>query len=299
MYPYYPHDLGFIDVQFRDGTWNLFDPDQDSSFYVEIYDADDVLQDTYTLGSTPPIEQISTGKFKVAEIPLTNFAFGVAYYRWYAKKSGVPVQNSPVFEFCFQILETTADTWLCTLADVKEHLRITSDTHDSFLSSLIVRASAFIEDYCHRVFASTEYTEWRTGDGERDLILDNKPVSAIASIEDIRGGVGFSYDVDDEHTYWECELEAGILYLLSDVFPSSPIKAIRIVYTAGYATTPEGVRETAVELVASRWYLRDKQKGGQQSSSFAGQYVVYAPDDLTPMMIKMLAPYRRQMLGSV
>lgn len=294
MYQYYPHDLGFIDVQFRDGTWNLFDPDQDASFYVEVYDADDVLRHTLTLGSTPPIEKISTGKFMVQDIPLTDFEFGVAYYRWYAKQAGTPLNMYPVFEFCFQVLESVADSLLCTLADVKTHLQIESTKHDAWLNKLIVRASAFIAGYCGRVFPSTLHTEYYTGDGTNTLVLDQAPVTAITSIEDAHGNSGVSYAAGDEHVDWELDGGPGILMLLRAVFGTWPPKTWKIVYTAGYATAPEVVIQACIEIVADKFYLKERQKSGVMSETFGGKTVQYRDDDLSPAQKRMLAQFRRR-----
>jgi uncharacterized phiE125 gp8 family phage protein len=297
MYRYYPHEEGYIDIVFRVGP-DAFDPDQDASFYVELYDSGNTLRHTLTLSSDPAIVKIDTGEFKVEGIDLSDFESGVAYYKWYAKVSGAEISTYPVTESCFEVLEAVSDT-LCTLDDVKDHLRISSSDHDAFLTSLLGRVTTFIEGYCHRTFAETTHTEYRTGDGERDMVLRHKPITSITGIEDVYGGAGFNYDGDDEHDYWECDYEAGILYLLQDVFPSSPVQTVKVTYTAGYATVPEDVRQVAVELVASKWYLKERQAEGVQSISFGGEQKTYRRDELTPMQVQALAPYRHQSMGAV
>lgn len=304
MYKYYPFEVGFIDIQFRDGTWTLFDPDQDATFYVELYDEDDVLQDTLTLSSTPPIEAISTGKFKVQNIPLTGFALGVAYYKWYAKKSGVPLNMYPVLEFCFQVLGTTSGTWLCTLEDLKTHLEITGSDQDAFLSNLVLRATQYIETYCNRKLASREFTEYYSGDGSNSILLPNTPITAVTQIKDDKSGqADFDYDDTDENDAFSFEEWGKLLLTDGDVFHSPgstyPLRNYKIVYTGGYATAPEELRQVCVELAAAKFYLKDKQRQGVASKSVGGQTITYRPDDLSPAQKEVLEAYRTIVTGAV
>lgn len=295
MYQYYPHDLGFLDVQFRDGTWNLYDPDQDVSFYVQVFDTNDTMRGAFLLTSPNPIVRISTGKFKVENIVLDTFAPGVAYYRWYAKKAGTPIDMYPVFEFCFQVLESVTGEMLCTLDAVKAYLNLTTAEHDGFLNGAIVTATRFIESYCRRTFAETVYDEYYDGDGTNRLVLNQMPVQSIGVIQDAYGGTGMSYDDTDEHDYWECYWDEGILELLSDVFLRRPPKTNRVMYTAGYPTVPEDVGLVARELVALE-FKRSSRTGssrlGLMATTLAGQNVQYRAEDLSPLHKKLLAPYR-------
>ena len=308
MYQYYPHDLGFIDVQFRDGTWNLFDPDQDASFWVHVYDADDMVKWIFSLTTDVPIIRISTGKFKVEGIVLDKdpspFAFGVAYYKWYAKKDGVPIEMYPVFEFCFQVLETTTGLWLCTLEDLKTHLEIEGSDQDAFLSNLVLRATSFIETYCNRQLASREFTEHYSGDGTNSIMLPNTPITAITQIKDDKSGqADFDYDDTDENDAFSYESWGKLLLTNGDVFhePSStyPLRNYKIIYTGGYATAPEDLRQVCVELAAAKFYLKDKQRQGIASKSVGGQTITYRPDDLSPAQKEVLEAYRTIVTGAV
>ena len=308
MYQYYPHDLAFIDIQFRDGTWNLYDPDQDASFWVHVYDADDFVKWVFSLTTDVPIVRISTGKFKVEGIVLNNepspFATGVAYYKWYAKKDGVPINMYPVFENCFQVLETTTGLWLCTLEDLKTHLEIEASGQDAFLSNLVLGATKFIETYCNRQFMSREFTEYYSGDGTNSIMLPNTPVTAISQIKDDKSGqADFDYGSGDENEAFSFEDWGKLLLTNGDVFrePGStyPLRNYKIVYTGGYATAPEEVRQVCVELAAAKFYLKDKQRGGVASKSVGGQTITYRPDDLSPAQKEVLEAYRTIVTGAV
>lgn len=304
MYQYYPYELGFIDVQFRDGTWELFDPDQDASFYVELYDADDTKRLTLNLGTTPPIESISTGKFKVADIPLTSFATGVAYYKWYAKVSGVPINMYPVFEYCFQLMPTTSTTWLCTLADLRTYLQIPeADTEqDPHLQNLITRATAFIYSLTRRTILSTDHTEYCSGDGTNTLELNNYPVTAVTLIEDsLSGNADFSFTDSDLNEEFGYEDSGELMLLSGDLFhkPSSayPPRNYKVIYTAGFPTAPEDLRQVCVELAAGKYYPGEKQRLGIATKTFGGETVTYRMDDLSPAQRMVIDLYIRPIIG--
>lgn len=304
MYQYYPHELGFIDVQFRDGTWQLYDPDQDASFYVEVYDQGDTLRGTFHLSSTPPIEQISTGKFKVADIPLTAFGTGVAYYRWYAKVSGTPIEMYPVFEFCFQVMEATTGSWLCTLADLRTYLKIPdADTaQDNHLENLISRATAFVQTLLRRTIVSAEHTVYLSGDGSGSIMLPDYPVTAVALIEDsLSGEAEFSFtDSDLNEEFWfeedgELMLMGG--YVFRSPSGSIPARNYKLTYTAGYSTSPEDLRQVCIELAAAKYYLGEKQKQGIATKTFGGETITYLKDDLSPAQSMILDRYRRPLIS--
>ena len=64
-------------------------------------------------------------------------------------------------------------TILCQLADVKNYSGATDPTTDSAVTQLITNASAFIERFCNRTFATTSYIETRNGNNRRRMMLNN------------------------------------------------------------------------------------------------------------------------------
>ena len=298
LFKYYTTGLGYIDIEFRDQYSALLDPDQDATFYVEVYDGDDALQDTFTLTSSPvAIESIETGRFKVEDFGLTGFAEGTAYYRWYAKVSGVAIPRYPVAENCFSIISGTSGYNLCTRDDLKTYLKILSSSEDAFLDQLILRATAFIENWCRRNFASREHTDYYTGDNTNTLLLDHRPVTAITTIQDVHGEA-YSYGASDEHDYWEVYEDSGLLVLLQDTFPKWQPRTVKIVYTAGFSAIPEDVRQVCIEIAAAKFYLKERQKGGIASTTFGGETVRYTRDDLSAAQKQWLAPYRVPTMGA-
>ncbi|SEJ55960.1 head-tail connector protein [Frateuria terrea] len=158
---------------------------------------------------------------------------------------------------------------LCTLANVKAFLGITSSATDGVLSSLITAISAAIESYCNRTFASAAYTESRNGTGGNRLFLAHGLVTAVASVT-VDGqaipaavGTGTGY-LFDETT----------VYLRGYCFHRG-VQNVTVSYTAGYASVPSDVAQACVELVAAHFAKRDRidksseTLGTQQTISYS------------------------------
>lgn len=75
-----------------------------------------------------------------------------------------------------------AATDLCTLAQAKLWLGLTTNQSDALLALLISSASRAIIGYCNRSFAPAQRSEVRDGTGTQTLMLRNWPVLAIASL---------------------------------------------------------------------------------------------------------------------
>ena len=53
---------------------------------------------------------------------------------------------------------------------------------DHIIEPLVEAASAAIERYCNRVFASTSHSEFRDGDGSSIVMMDNFPITAVSRV---------------------------------------------------------------------------------------------------------------------
>lgn len=72
---------------------------------------------------------------------------------------------------------------LVTLAQVKEYLSIADEDYDQILTSLIDRASGFLNRYCNRNLKTQIYTrESYYGDGGPHLFLDQYPATTISRV---------------------------------------------------------------------------------------------------------------------
>lgn len=73
---------------------------------------------------------------------------------------------------------------LSNISLLKEWLEIPADdtTRDSVLIAMLAAADRAVKEWCHRDFESQAYTQFYSGNGRPDLLLKQRPVSAVASL---------------------------------------------------------------------------------------------------------------------
>lgn len=166
-----------------------------------------------------------------------------------------------------------------TLSEAKAHLRKLTDDEDSLITSYIVAAREWVENYTGYILVSRTITETFSGFGSY-LPLRYRPVTAL-------GDVTYTDSEGDEATY-----EAGVLKTFSypakvyppfgGVFPTLGTDGgITVEYTAGYGAgaVPDDLKH-AMRLLIGHWYMH---RSG------------VAADDVqeVPLAVKSLcAPYR-------
>jgi len=180
---------------------------------------------------------------------------------------------------------------LCQLDDVKEYLGVTDTTTDTVLEDLITRASAFVESYCNRIFASAGYTETRNGGGGQKFFLFNGPVTDVSSVS-VDGAV--VPPSPDPRTYGFV-FDDLMVYIRPGGSPGEFTKGIQnvtVCYAGGYATTPPDVAQACIELVAAKFA---KRKRIDKSSETLGQQQTqaYSLSDMPASVKTALQPYVR------
>lgn len=143
---------------------------------------------------------------------------------------------------------------LTTIEKLKLHigLSLSDGTQDEQLNQFIAQAESIVEGYTHRLFGSAARTEYYRGRGTHELVLDQRPVTSIASIYvDDEGYFGQgTFDsagllvVATDYT-WKSN---GVVFRISNIWPDYnpgaellvPPQApglgnIKVTYTAGYA----------------------------------------------------------------
>lgn len=154
---------------------------------------------------------------------------------------------------------------LITIADLEVYLKSTiSDGNPSISSAtelqwqfIIDAVSKRIENYCNRIFASTEYTEKRDGTGTTDLQLSNYPITALTSITAVNVLDDMTDAIDTDNV--EIEYDEGFLYS-----PYGWTKGrfnYSVVYTAGFEEIPDDLKLTTCEIVSSVQGSAGKQQG--------------------------------------
>jgi hypothetical protein len=182
---------------------------------------------------------------------------------------------------------------LCTLTDVQTYTGISDGPTATIILALIPNASALIETFCNRTFASATYTETRNGGCGQKLYLSQGPVTAVASlivdgvtIPPASGSVGYGYAFDK-----------NILYIRPGAggYPSEFNKGIQnvaVTYTAGYAVTPPDINQACCELIADK--LAKRQRIDKRSETLGTQQTIgFNLSDMPAQVKAVLKQYVR------
>ncbi len=209
---------------------------------------------------------IRTGDFATA---------GTYHARLYLAKTGVEEKLST---FAIVVPDTTL---YCTVDEVKRAFNITVDTEDDEIQRMCANAKAFIDDVCHRTFAtSTAATRYFDG-GDQVLFPDD-----ILTITTLK------VDADCDGTYEDSYTE-GTDYVLEpyNTTPKTTIKIssratrnysnfggkgnkkiVQIVGDFGYqATVPAKVRECALMKACDSYKLQQSGYTGIIGSNEFGE----------------------------
>lgn len=174
---------------------------------------------------------------------------------------------------------------LMTLDTLKAILgvRPTNTAKDTQYTALLDAASAYLEQYCGRKFAKTTYTEYYSGNGQRALVLRQRPVWSITSVHvDHQGyfgtspspfgtstlltaGTDYSLEQDLATVSGQPISRSGLLIRIGTIwaemgrqyFPGKlateigpAFGNIKVVYVAGYETLPYDLQVALSMLVS-------------------------------------------------
>ncbi len=143
---------------------------------------------------------------------------------------------------------------LTTLATVKAELGITGTDDDAYLETLIEQASASIETFCGRSFASASQAQTFRLDRWRErLMLDRTPVASVASV--VLNGTtldGAAVEVESPGAGFLLRVDGNGCSL------GWPAGRVVVTYTAGYASTPADVERCCIDLVKLSYFARGR-----------------------------------------
>jgi hypothetical protein len=137
---------------------------------------------------------------------------------------------------------------IVTIAEVKALGRISTDSQDTLIQSLIDAAESFVEKFCDTSLTSASRTETIDGGGYY-LMPSVKPITAVASVtEDSTLIPSTDYSFEQFGIYHKEELPWR-----------EGKKKYTVVYTGGLATVPAGLK-LAIKQMALRAYLNFEAK---------------------------------------
>ena len=158
---------------------------------------------------------------------------------------------------------------LITLAEYKEAEGLQSAKEDLQINSLITGVSQLVKTYCGNSiidFYSSNKTETFNIDYETYAVqLTESPVVSIVSVE-MRGTYREAYTTltTSAYEYFLDEKTDSIIRTTDGStyknWPRGP-GAVKVVYKAGYASTPEDLKLALVDLIT--YYLKDEHKQRQ------------------------------------
>ena len=142
------------------------------------------------------------------------------------------------------------------LEDAKTFLHILESDEDTIISSMIVSAREFAENYTNRQFEIATF-ELITDCLYSGLIIPKSPVTEISKIEymDI-DGVYQILSTDDYYSY----VEFGAAKIEFNTIPSykDDKRAVKITFIAGYETVPSSIVSYLKVLVSTMYENREE-----------------------------------------
>ena len=161
---------------------------------------------------------------------------------------------------------------LVTLQEYKDFAGLQGVQNDARLNTIIDNVSQLVKTYCGTTiidFASTDKTEFfNIADDHVDrIILAESPLISVSQVQE-RESQADAYvtlitensDSSDKYEYMIDTVTDSIVRTNSTTdipFPRGR-KAVKVVYRAGYSSTPEDLKLACFDLV--KYYLKDERK---------------------------------------
>ena len=165
---------------------------------------------------------------------------------------------------------------LITLQQYKDFAGLTGVTMDARINVIIDSISQLVKNYCGTSIiddyssAKTEYFDILDAKTTR-VMLDEGPIRTVTSVSE-RESQADSYvtlitensDSSGKYEYIVDSMTDSIIRTNEDVDKAFPKgrKAVKVVYTAGYSSTPEDLKLAIFDLV--KYYLKDERKERMQ-----------------------------------
>lgn len=222
---------------------------------IEVYNSAGTLQnagavslqitlDGATLATLTP-DNPAAGKYQVTTYVAAASGLHTAVWTLTGANAGSRVQG-------FYVDSSAGSVGIVSLAEVKNHLKITQNTYDDKLMDLILEASSLCEssEGTGITWRRTVVTaEVHTAGGP--FVVHRRPITSLTSItvDGVAGNVA-DYDFDSD---------TGIVTPYGTTLSSTRARNVSISYVAGGGPIPRAVRGGVLELVR---YLYGIYRGG-------------------------------------
>jgi Phage gp6-like head-tail connector protein len=179
---------------------------------------------------------------------------------------------------------------LTTLAKVKTHLNVLDASQDAILERFINESSYIIEEYIDRKILTRSYTEYQDGRNNNRIILKQWPITAVAEVWSDPSSEFTDSANQIPSTDYRIVQEIEIA-LLTRSFGKGTHN-VKVVYTAGFATTPYPLESACIWLVEYFYDIRSGHRVGTRSKSKNGETVSYM-DAWPSWMVDQLDKWKR------
>lgn len=203
-----------------------------------------ITLDGTTLATLTP-DNPSTGKLQVTTYIAASSGPHVATWVLSGVNAGQQVQN-------FYVESATGAVGIVSLAEVKNHLRITQNTYDDKLNDLILEASSLCEssEGTGITWRRTVVTnEIHSADGP--FTVNRRPITSLTaiSVDGVAGNIA-DYDFDSG---------TGIVTPYNVTISGTRQRNVSISYVAGGGAIPHSIRGGTLEMVR---HLYSMYRGG-------------------------------------
>ena len=194
---------------------------------------------------------------------------------------------------------------LTSLANLKTYLNISGTTNNTFMETLVDRATALMEEYTRRNLKARDYSYDSDSDeydkdnavmdgNDRDvLILPQRPVNSLTTLR-------VNEQAIDESTGvyvcgWMIDKARGMVRLRCYLFTKG-MDNIELAYNAGYSTVPDDLEQACIEQAA--WMYKQSPVGqgllGVSSRSLQDGSINYTTRDILPQVKLVLQDYKQR-----
>jgi hypothetical protein len=159
-------------------------------------------------------------------------------------------------------------------------------------------ATARIEAYCNREFKSRERTEYHDGDGTPQIVARQYPIVSISALivnSDVPRVWTNAVDATTANDRL-IDTDTGIitLYNTFGAVPEGRRSAVKLTYTAGYATIPDDLAGTCAKLAAILYKeVANRSQGTTGTSTPGGGSASYVTGSIPEVLLPVLDKYRR------
>jgi len=185
---------------------------------------------------------------------------------------------------------------LLTLAEVKSYIEGSttgSTTYDANYGNIIDSVSLYFNNYTGRHLKSSTFTEYYDGNDDRDLVLNQYPITSTSVTVTIDPVYLFTTDLTVDSSDIRIYADEGRIWRYDGEFEEGN-QNVKVVYTAGYTSSgmPGDLKRAALETALVFWNREDKKdRVGVRTESFEGGSRTYETD--IPWGAKQVLDYYR------